>query len=122
MIMKREKWVAWGAVVCAVHCMAAPFLATLIPFFVTFENLEMYMYAVTLGGFVLVTRGPMSKTPMNLFEITGLWMWLYALLGILPPEAVFTPMGSILFAWGLIIRSRKCRNIGCECNHTLKGK
>ena len=109
---------AIAATACAVHCLATPVLAAAIPFLAISESAEWWALAVTVSlGTGVTLMGPArGRLPVLALLGLGASIWAASLLGAFEPapEAITSPIGSLVFAGGMLWSARICRAGDCE--------
>lgn len=109
---------AVAASLCAIHCAATPLLVTAAPFLALAESTEWWALAitVTLGAGVTLAGPGRSHTGVLALLSLGAAVWAASLLGAFEPlpETATSPVGSLLFAAGMLRSARICREGECE--------
>jgi hypothetical protein len=115
---RSARWSAILASVCAVHCVAAPFLAAALPILAVSESSEWWALALTVvvGGAVTLMGPARSHAPVLGLLGVGAAIWAASLLGVFEPlpERLTSPVGSLVFAGGMLWSARICRVDDCE--------
>lgn len=115
---RSARWSAALASACAVHCFATPFLAAALPFLALSEGAEWWALALTVVvGSAVTLMGPArSHAPVLGLLGLGAAIWTASLLGVFEPlpERITSPVGSLVFAGGMLWSARLCRVGDCE--------
>ncbi len=115
---RTARFSAVAATLCAIHCMATPLLAASIPFLAVAESFEWWALVVTVlvGGGVTLLGPARRRLPVLAVLALGVGVWAASLLGVFEPvpETVTSPVGSLIFAGGMIWSARICRMGDCE--------
>ena len=102
--MNKARIASTSGILCAIHCALAPVLVPIIPLLAFAEVLE---WGLLLVGMAYVAA---MKTDVHRLSSIGLAVWGFSLLGIfILPEVVTTTVGSAMFALGIILKGRECR-------------
>ncbi len=115
---RSARFAAAAATLCAVHCALTPVLAAAVPFLAATHSVEVGALAltVTLGGGITLFSSAW-KHPVVVFTLLlGAGIWAASLMGVFEPlpEVVTSPVGSLIFAAGMIGSARICRAGDCD--------
>ncbi len=115
---RSARWSALLASACAVHCAATPFLAAALPVLAVSEGAEWWALLVTATlGTAITLMGPARSHARVLGLLClGVGIWTASLLGVFEPlpETATSPIGSLIFATGMLWSARICRRGDCE--------
>ena len=116
---------AAAATLCAVHCAVTPVAAAAVPFLAVASTVEWgaLIATVALGGGVTLMGPAWRHGRIMALLGTGALIWAASLAGALEPipEAASSPVGSTIFAFGMLLSARACRAGECERCAPLEG-
>ncbi len=112
------RWAALAAFLCGIHCLVTPFVVTAIPILALSKATEWWALGVTVvlgGGITLLGPARQQGTVLGLLA-AGAGIWAASLMGLLEPipEFVTSPLGSLVFASGMLWSARICRKGACD--------
>lgn len=120
---RLSTWAPAAPLLCAVHCVAAPLLVTLLPSLNLGEGLEWWLFAAVLPiavGVLVAELRVHRHRRIPVVVAAGAALWAASLAGWLEPapETVTTTLGSLIVAGAMVWSARlrhaaTCRDCGC---------
>jgi len=112
------RWAALAAFACGIHCILTPLMVAALPILAVSEATEWgaLVITVSLGGGVTLLGPARDRSAVVALLATGAGGWCLSLLGALQPlpETVTSPVGSLIFAAGMLWSARICRSGACK--------
>lgn len=112
------RWAAVAAALCGIHCLLTPILVTALPFLAVSAATEWWALGLTvlLGGGVTLLGPARDRWGVLAVLAAGTAIWCASLLGLFEPlpETLTSPVGSLVFAGGMLWSARVCRSHACE--------
>lgn len=115
------RWAAAAAALCGVHCLLTPALATALPFLAVTRAAEWWALGITVtvgAGVTLLGPSRHRRGVLALLAV-GAGIWCASLLDLFAPlpETLTAPVGSLVFAGGMLWSARICRTGACDRCH-----